>query len=141
LEIAEKIKKLSMEKIGKAEMEGFPQTIVQTAFPPCIKTLYQAISSGRHLSHIGRFTLTCFLVNIGMSPESVIELFKNFSDYSERMTRYQVEHIAGERGSRTHYTPPRCDTLQTHGVCTNPDEICRKIRHPLSYYRRKLKTL
>jgi DNA primase large subunit len=137
LEMAEKIKKLSMEKIGKAEMEGFPQTIVQTAFPPCISSLYQAISSGRHLSHIGRFTLTSFLVNIGMPSESVIALFRNFSDYSERMTRYQVEHIAGERGSRTRYTPPRCDTLQTHGVCANPDEICQKIRHPLAYYRRK----
>jgi DNA primase large subunit len=141
METAEKIKKLSMEKIGKAEMEGFPQTIVQTAFPPCIKTLYQVISSGRHLSHIGRFTLTSFLVNIGMPPESVIELFKNFSDYSERMTRYQVEHIAGEKGSRTRYTPPRCDTLQTHGVCANMDEICQKIRHPLGYYRRKIKRL
>jgi DNA primase large subunit len=141
METAEKIKNLSVEKIGKTEMEGFPKTIIQTAFPPCIKTLYQAISTGRHLSHVGRFTLTSFLVNIGMSPENVIELFKNFSDYSERMTRYQVEHIAGERGSRTRYTPPRCDTLQTHGVCTNPDEICQTIRHPLSYYRRKLKTL
>jgi DNA primase large subunit len=141
LEIAEKIKKLSVEKLGKAEMEGFPQTIVQTAFPPCVKTLYQAISSGRHLSHIGRFTLTSFLVNIGMPPESVIELFKNFSDYSERMTRYQVEHIAGEKGSRTRYIPPKCDTLQTHGVCINPDEICQKIRHPLGYYRRKIKRL
>jgi DNA primase large subunit len=141
METAEKIKKLSVEKIGKTEMEGFPKNIVQTAFPPCIKTLYETISTGRHLSHVGRFTLTSFLINIGLPPENVIELFKNFSDYSERMTHYQVEHIAGERGSRTRYTPPRCDTLQTHGVCTNPDEICQKIRHPLSYYRRKLKTL
>jgi len=141
METAEKIKNLSVEKIGKTEMEGFPKTIVQTAFPPCIKALYETISAGRHLSHVGRFTLTSFLINIGLPPENVIELFKNFSDYSERMTHYQVEHIAGERGSRTRYTPPRCDTLQTHGVCTNPDEICQKIRHPLSYYQRKLKTL
>jgi len=140
VEIAGKIKKLSVETIGKGEMEGFPKIVVQEAFPPCIKSLYQAISSGRHLSHIGRFTLTSFLVNIGMPLDTVIELFKNFSDYSERMTRYQVEHIAGERGSRTRYTPPKCDTLQTHGVCINSDELCRKIRHPLSYYRRTLKT-
>ena len=138
IETAEKIKNLSIEKIGKTEMEGFPKTIIQTAFPPCVKALYEAISAGRHLSHVGRFTLTSFLVNIGMSSEKVIELFKNFSDYSERMTRYQVEHIAGERGSRTRYTPPRCNTLQTHGVCTNMDDICKKIRHPLSYYRKKL---
>jgi DNA primase large subunit len=137
--IAEKLKKLSIEKIGKAELEGFPTAIVQTAFPPCINALYQAVSSGRHLSHLGRFTLTCFLVNIGMPAENVIELFKSFSDYNERMTRYQVEHIAGERGSRTRYIPPRCETLQTHGVCTIQDELCRRIRHPLTYYRRKVK--
>jgi DNA primase large subunit len=139
METAEKIKKLSVEKIGKAEMEGFPKTIVQTAFPPCIKTLYEAASSGRHLSHIGRFTLTSFLINVGMPPENVIDLFKNFSDYNERMTRYQIEHIAGERGSRTRYIPPKCDTLRTHGVCVNPNELCQKIRHPLSYYRKNLK--
>ncbi|MEM3700439.1 MAG: DNA primase large subunit PriL [Candidatus Bathyarchaeia archaeon] len=137
--IAEKIKSLSVEKIGKAEMEGFPKTIVQPAFPPCIKNLYQSVSSGRHLPHIGRFTLTAFLINIGMPPENVIDLFKNFSDYDQRMTSYQVEHIAGERGSRTRYIPPKCDTLRTHGVCVNSDEICQKIRHPLAYYRRKIK--
>jgi len=141
IEIAEKIKKLSIEKIGKTEMEGFPKTIVKPAFPPCIKALYEAVSTGRHLSHVGRFTLTSFLINIGMSPENVIELFKQFSDFNERLTCYQVEHIAGERGSRTRYTSPKCDTLKTHGVCVNPDEICQKIRHPLGYYRIKLKTL
>ena len=138
-EIAEKIKKLSLEKIGKAEMEGFPKEMVQTAFPPCINALYQAFTSGRHLSHVGRFTLTSFLVNVEMPPAKVIELFRNFSDFSERMTRYQVEHIAGEKGSRTSYLPPKCDTLKTHGICVNPDGLCEGIRHPLAYYRRKLR--
>jgi DNA primase large subunit len=136
---AEKIKKLSVEKIGKAEIEGFPKIITQSAFPPCIKNLYQSVSSGRHLPHIGRFTLTSFLINIGMQPENVIELFKNFSDYDPRMTNYQVEHIAGERGSRTRYIPPKCDTLKTHSICINPDSVCQNIHHPLTYYRRKVK--
>lgn len=138
MQVSEKIKKLSLEKIGKTEMEGFPKAMVKTAFPPCIEALYQAFSSGRHLSHIGRFTLTSFLVNIGMPSENVIELFKNISDFNERMTRYQVEHIAGERGSRTRYITPKCDTLKTHGVCISPDKICQRTRHPLGYYRRKL---
>jgi DNA primase large subunit len=137
IEIAEKIKKLSAEKTKKTETEEFPQTISQEAFPPCIKALYKAISTGRHLSHIGRFTLTSFLVNIGMPPEKVIDMFKSFSDYSERLTRYQVEHIAGERGSRTRYTSPRCSTLKTHSVCTEPDETCQRIHHPLAYYKKK----
>lgn len=138
-EVAEKIKKLALERIGKAEMEGFPKAMVQTAFPPCIEALYQAFTSGRHLSHVGRFTLTSFLVNVGMPSEKVIELFRNFSDFNERMTRYQVEHIAGEKGSRTRYIPPKCDTLKTHGVCPGPDELCEKVRHPLAYYRRRLR--
>jgi DNA primase large subunit len=75
-----------------------------------------------------------------MPPEKVIELFRNISDFNERMTRYQVEHIAGERGSRTPYISPKCDTLKTHGVCTNPDELCKRIHHPLTYYRIRLKT-
>ena len=138
LDTAERIKQLSVQKIGKTEMEGFPKLITQTAFPPCIQALYQAFSSGRHLSHIGRFTLTSFLINVGMPSEKVIELFKNISDFNERMTRYQVEHIAGERGSKTRYTTPKCDTLKTHGVCINPDSLCKGIYHPLGYYRRKI---
>ncbi len=80
-------------------MEGFPKVVVQEAFPPCVIALYDAASKSRHLSHVGRFTLTSFLINIGMSPEALTELFKSFSDFNERLTRYQVEHIAGSRGS------------------------------------------
>jgi DNA primase large subunit len=140
MEIAEQIKNLSKEKIGETEIEGFPKTIIQEAFPPCIQALYQSFTSGRHLSHVGRFTLTSFLINIGMPSETVIELFKNFSDFNERMTRYQVEHIAGEKGSRTRYIPPRCDTLKTHSLCVNPDKLCQRVHHPLSYYRKRLRT-
>lgn len=139
MDIADKIKQLSLEKIGRSETETFPKAILQEAFPPCIKSLYEAFSSGRHLSHVGRFTLTSFLLNIGMPTENVVELFKNFSDFNERLTRYQVEHIAGERGSRTRYASPRCDTLKTHGICTNPDELCRQINRPVAYYMRKVK--
>jgi len=135
--ISERIRKLSTEKIGHTEMEGIPKTVVQDAFPPCIQALYQAFASGRHLSHIGRFTLTTFLVNVGMPTETVIELFKNLSDFNSRMTRYQVEHIAGETGSRTRYKPPKCQTLQTHGICISPDELCKRVHHPLNYYIRK----
>ena len=137
--IAEKLKALAVEKIGTTEMEGFPKVVVQEAFPPCVIALYDAASKSRHLSHVGRFTLTSFLINVGMSPETLTELFKSFSDYNERLTRYQVEHIAGARGSGTRYTPPNCETLQTHGVCTNRDEFCVGARNPLIYYKRKQK--
>jgi DNA primase large subunit len=138
-EMAEGLIQLAKERIGEVEMEGFPKVVSQSAFPPCIVALQEAVTKGHHLSHVGRFTLTSFLVSIGMPSEKVAELFKSFSDYNERLTRYQIEHIAGERGSRTRYTPPQCATLQTHGVCVNSDALCRWVRHPLAYYRLKLK--
>jgi len=136
----ESIKTLAISKREKIKLEEIPKTVVIEAFPPCIKALYEKLSSGGHLSHIGRFALTSFLVNVGMPTEAIVDLFRNLSDFNERLTRYQVEHIAGERGSRTRYIPPKCETLKTHGVCINPDEICSRIRHPLMYYRRKLIT-
>ena len=137
----ERLKQLFFKKRGKTSWEEVPKEIVIIAYPPCIKSLYDTISSGRHLSHIGRFTLTTFLVNIGMTVETVIDLFRALSDFNERMTRYQVEHIAGGRGSRTKYIPPRCDTLRTHGVCPSMDDVCKTIRHPLSYYRKKIRVV
>ena len=130
---------LAQEIMGQ-EIEEMPKTVVQAAFPPCINALYADAASSHHLSHIGRFTLTSFLVNIGMTPEALNELFKTFSDYNERLTRYQIEHIAGERGSGTKYTCPQCSVLQTHGVCKNKDDLCRQIYHPLKYYKRKQKS-
>lgn len=139
-QIATEINKIAAEKIGVQKQEMMPQAMVQEAFPPCIKALYASATSGKHLSHIGRFTLTSFLVNIGLSPEQVAELFSNAADYNERLTRYQVEHIAGDRGSGTKYSPPKCETLQTHGLCTGMDNLCRRIYHPMRYYKLKAKS-
>jgi len=136
---AERLKQLLTLKKGRLRTEEMPKQVIVAAFPPCVKSLYAAITSGHHLSHVGRFTLTTFLVNVGLKPEEVIELYHSLSDFNERLTRYQVEHIAGARGSGTKYVPPRCDTLRTHGVCTGMDEACKRTRHPLGYYRRKLR--
>jgi DNA primase large subunit len=138
--IAEALLKLAQEIMGQ-EIEEMPKVVVQAAFPPCINALYADAAQAHHLSHIGRFTLTSFLVNIGITPEGLNDMFKTFSDYNERLTRYQIEHIAGERGSGTKYTCPQCSVLQTHSVCKNRDELCRRIYHPLQYYKIKQKTI
>jgi DNA primase large subunit len=135
------IKQMFSRQRGRIRLEEMPKEVVTTAFPPCVKSLHSAILSGRHISHVGRFTLTSFLLNTGMTIENVVDFFRTLSDFNERMTRYQVEHIAGGKGSRTKYIPPKCETLRTHGVCPGMDEICREIRHPLAYYRRKLRIL
>jgi len=137
----ERLQQLFLSRKGKMRFEEMPKQIVLDAFPPCIRQLHNTTLAGRHISHVGRFALTSFLVNSGMSVDNVVDLFRSLSDFNERMTRYQAEHIAGARGSRTRYIPPKCDTLRTHGVCPGMDEICRRIRHPLAYYKRKLRIM
>ncbi len=118
-----------------------PQNIISAAYPPCIKNLYDFLISGQHISHVGRFTLTSFLLNVGMKVDKLIELYTPISDFNQRLTRYQVEHIAGVRGSGTKYTPPSCETLKTHRLCPGPDDLCTRIKHPLAYYRRKIRMI
>jgi DNA primase large subunit len=127
--------------VRKFAAEEMPKIVVEAAMPPCIRSLYDSLLAGKNISHTGRFALTSFLINIGASEDDVIKVFKITTDFDEKKTKYQVEHIAGKRGAKTKYIPPKCDTLKTHGLCAAPNELCKQIRHPLIYYRRKLKTM
>jgi DNA primase large subunit len=143
LSLVNKVEKLRQlySELRKTREEEMPKEVNVDAFPPCINRLYKTALEKQHLSHIERFTLTSFLLNSGMTIEKVIECFRPTSDFSEKMTRYQVEHIAGGKGSRTKYTPPMCTTLRTHRICPGGDEICTRIWHPLNYYRTKFKMI
>ncbi len=142
--ILQRVDSLSLKYADRAEksrLTMFPKEVANEAFPPCIQLFYGSAKTGTHISHLGRFTLTSFLINVNMKPEEVVNLFRASADFNERMTRYQVEHIAGDRGSRTKYRSPTCDTLKTHALCPGPDELCKTIRSPLRYYARKTRTL
>jgi len=137
----EQIKRITgySSKLSFAPSMDLPKTTVFSAFPPCIKKIYESVTSGGHASHMERFTLTAFLLNAGLKPEEITQIFKGVSDFDEEKTRYQIEHIAGARGSGIKYTPPKCSTLKTYGICINQDELCNKIRHPLTYYKKAVK--
>ena len=117
--------------------DEMPRAVMASAMPPCMRNLLSLLQTSKHISHMGRFAMAAFLLNIGTSEEDLLKMFKAFSDFDERIARYQVEHIAGKRGSRRQYTAPNCATMRTHGICVNPDELCATITHPLTYYRRK----
>ncbi|MDG6222694.1 MAG: hypothetical protein IAX21_05290 [Candidatus Bathyarchaeota archaeon] len=136
-----KLRELAAEKQEQIRLEQMPERVVMEAFPPCIKDVYNRVSAGRPVSHLGRFGLTSFMISIGMSSEDVFSFFRSVSDFNERMTRYQVEHIAGTRGSGTKYTPPNCATLHTHGICVSRDPECQGAVNPLICYKRKLKNI
>ena len=137
----EQTKGLIVKWLGVPTIYELPKVPVPEAMPPCVRHLIEQLGEGKNVPHMGRFTLASFLVNIEADEEEIVRAFKPATDFSERMTRYQVEHIAGKRGGRTKYTCPMCTTLKTHGVCYKPDEVCATIRNPLSYYKKQARFL
>jgi DNA primase large subunit len=134
-------KTLIVKWLGMPTNYELPKVPMPEAMPPCIRHLIDELAEGKNVAHMGRFALAAFLSNIGTAEDEVVRIFKPATDFSERMTRYQVEHIAGRRGGRTKYTCPMCTTLKTHSVCYKPDEVCSTIRNPLSYYKTQARTL
>jgi len=117
----------------KNDLELPSDKILLDAFPPCIKNILLKVQNGENVSHLARFTLTAFLIGVGMSVDEILNIFKNTPDFDEEIARYQIEHIAGLRGSGIKYSPPSCKTLKTFDLCLEKPE-CKNQVHPLSYY-------
>ncbi|MFQ6050666.1 MAG: DNA primase regulatory subunit PriL [Candidatus Hydrothermarchaeota archaeon] len=130
------IKKIISKNKKKFEKEIYGK-VSPYGFPPCIKSLMSGINAGENISHMGRFALVTFLLNIGMKKEDIISIFTKSLDFEEKKTVYQVEHISGMRGSGTVYSPPACSTLKTFQLCMEND-FCKGVKHPLTYYKRRM---
>jgi len=107
-------------------------------FPPCMRQLLAAAQSGINIPHVGRFALVTFLHSAGMDTDEILRIFSKSPDYDEERTRYQIEHITGKI-SGTEYNAPGCSSIKTWGLCPveKMDDVCRRVSHPLSYYRYK----
>jgi DNA primase large subunit len=114
------------------------------AFPPCMKAIWGGIQAHVNIPHMGRFAIVTFLHKLGMDSEAILQFFAQVPDFDVNKSRYQIEHITGKIGGGTEYSSPGCSTMQTYGICPldQRDEIClNEIRHPLSYYRKKLRRI
>ena len=122
-------KKIDAAPVGKLDMKKLP---------PCLKEIIAAIQAGENVPHMGRFALVSFLNSLKLSVNDILKIFSTAPDYEEEKTRYQIEHITGTTSS-TSYTPPGCDKMRTYGICPTDkiDDLCKKKRHPLSYYKAK----
>ncbi len=109
-------------------------------FPPCIHKIFDDMKEGVMITHHARFAIASFLATVGMTAEDIQNYFAAIPNFDPEKSRYQITHIAGEQGVEK-YTPPGCATMQTNGICPleQRDNLCFKIKHPLSYYRARLK--
>jgi DNA primase large subunit len=105
-----------------------------------MKDILASIQAGENVPHMGRFALVAFLNSLKLDTNDILKLFSTAPDFDEDQSRYQVKHITGSVSS-TKYTPPGCEKMRTYGICPveKMDDLCKKTRHPLSYYKTKWK--
>ena len=122
-------KKIEAEPIGKLDTKKLP---------PCMKEILAAIQNGENVPHIGRFALVSFFNSLKLNKNEIMNIFSTAPDFEEERTRYQIDHITGDN-SATKYRPPGCSKMRTYGICPvdKMDELCKKTRHPFSYYRNR----
>lgn len=111
--------------------------VVEEAFPPCMAWILERARRGEHLSHHERFAIATFLLNIGAEIDYVVDVFRNMPDFKEKITRYQVEHLAGLRGSGKKYRTYSCEKMKTLGLCKAD---CGS-RSPVQEYYRRLRRI
>jgi len=107
-----------IKKAGKELLELLPKPKLPSInakpgdHPPCVDKLLEAVKKHQNLPHTARWFLATYMIAIGMSDEQIIAVYSNLPDYSERITKYQVEH-ARKKG----YSVPSCATVSTYGLC------------------------
>ncbi|MEO3993416.1 MAG: hypothetical protein QN229_03815 [Desulfurococcaceae archaeon TW002] len=136
-EIAEVIrreyKRSRIEEPGQVS----PSEIKEVFFPPCIKELVKSLRVNEHLTHIQRFALATFLLNIGASVNYVLDLMRNAPDFNEKIARYQIEHLAGMKGGGKKYKTYSCAKMKELGMCVAECGV----KTPIQYYTRLLRNL
>ncbi len=111
-------------------------TVTTGENPPCIKHALEILEKGENLPHSGRFMLATFLLSKGQTVQQIAPLFKNAPDYNERVTLYQLNHLAGTSGSGTQYSCPSCEKLKTQSLCFATSE-CNNIISPLQFGKKR----
>ena len=113
-------------------------SVTSGEYPPCIKHAIDVLEKGENLPHSGRFMLATFLLSRHQSVEQIAPLFKNAPDYNEKVTLYQLNHLAGTSGSGTQYSCPSCEKLKTQNLCFAIPE-CNNIFNPLQFGKKERK--
>ena len=154
--IRDELSQYIYDKINKIELRQLPESIgskvedlkgkvgkyvehkrylLTKKYPPCIEHILQMLSKGENPPHSARFLLATYMLVIGKSVDEICMLFETAPDYNDRITRYQVEHLAGIKGSRTKYISPSCKKVASDKNCYRTDE-CNGIINPIQFGRK-----
>jgi len=129
-------------KARKIEEISFNEPLPKELFPPCIKNILKGIEDGKKRSV---FVLLNFLTNLGWDYEKIEELLREWNKKNPEELREVVMlgQMRYHKQNKKKVLPPNCDNkgyYKDYGICT-PDNLCSKIKNPVSYSIRKARFL
>ncbi len=125
-------------KVKRFESFEYKGDVSAEAFPPCMKKIIADAAAGQHLGHTARFAIAAFLVNIGYPEDKIVDIFRSQPNFKEKLTRYHIEYLSGKKDGKKRL-PPSCEKMKTYALCVNPDNLCARVKNPLSYYKLKMR--
>lgn len=139
----EKKNKDSLDKFKEhKEIITLDGKISEEHFPPCIKKLLLGISDGKKRS---LFILLNFLRRINWGWKEIENTIQEWNKKNSESLKegYIKSQINWHKKQNTSIPPPNCDASNYYidiNLCT-PDNLCKKIKNPLTYSAIKNKSL
>ncbi len=126
-------------KQKESPYEDIPeQAVPEQFFPPCIKNILAGLEDGRKRA---LFILTNFLTAVGWNYEQIEKRLKEWNKKNQEPLREIsiVSQIRYHKQQKKKILPPNCQNQMYYkdfAVC-KPDNLCSRIKNPVSYSRRK----
>ena len=107
-------------------------------FPPCIKMISNGLADGRKRA---LFILINFLSSLGWNYDDIKKYLKEWNKKNTEPLRenYLVGQLRYHKSQKKKILPANCNNMMYYvniGVC-KPDNLCSKIKNPVSYSIRK----
>ena len=130
----------SVTKPYQIDFEELKHKAPEQIFPPCIHHILKGIADGKKRA---LFVLVNFLKNAGWNHEDISDLVFGWNKKNPEPMRENIiiSHLRYHKNTKT--LPPNCsntDYYKDLGIC-HPDTLCKKIKNPVNYTRRKARAL
>ncbi|MCX8198301.1 MAG: hypothetical protein N3F07_03890 [Candidatus Micrarchaeota archaeon] len=116
------------------KLEASALRLDERDYPPCIRKLLEDLAMNANVPHIGRVALAIYLVNAGLSDDKIVDFFRHAPDFSEKITRYQVEHVRAKK-----YRMASCSTMDSWGLCVADCRCGNPLNYKESVHGKRLK--
>ncbi|MDP7324175.1 MAG: hypothetical protein QF632_05445 [Candidatus Woesearchaeota archaeon] len=123
----------------EVQFEEIAEKVPQEMFPPCIKIIEKGMQDGKKRAV---FILINFLTRVGWSYDDIEEYLKKWN--ANNLEPLREVNLLGQvryhKQKQKKVLPPNCDNQNYYtGLgCCKPDGLCKRIKNPVTYVRRRV---